>query len=102
MKISEADFWLMTPSTFFKMSEHHIDRQTRLFRDDWERTRYQTRFIVSMFAKKGSKAELRKIFKFPWDDEVLKGKKIKPKKFSKEEHEREVAEMLRESKKLKF
>lgn len=66
---------------------HHYNKgQESQFRQEWERTRWQTAAMLNVYAKKGKSIKPADLIKFPWEEEA---KKEPPKKLTKKEiHEK--------------
>lgn len=64
--MSRDDFERSTPLEFTKVYEIWADRETRLTRDAWERTRTLVAFILPVYR---SKKSAKQLLPFTWDHE---------------------------------
>lgn len=64
--MSRDDFERSTPSEFSRIYESWADRETRLTRDAWERTRTLVAFILPVYRSKKSAKQLLPLL---WDHE---------------------------------
>ena len=64
--MSRDDFERSTPSEFSRIYESWADRETRLTRDAWERTRTLVAFTLPVYR---SKKSAKQLLPFSWDHE---------------------------------
>lgn len=66
--MSEREFWETTPRAFFSKLDKHYESELWRQRQDWERMRLQTAFLINIQLPKGKKIKPTELMPFEWDE----------------------------------
>ena len=65
MKVEE--FYNMIPRQFYNKMDGFYDLQKSIDRGHWERTRWQTCYLLNIHMPKGKQIKLKDLVEFDWD-----------------------------------
>lgn len=66
---SPDQFWNATPREFWNALEGNYEQEQFRQRQQWERTRWQTVWLLNVHLTKNSQVEPKDLIEFPWESE---------------------------------
>ena len=81
MGMSVEDFYDMIPKHFFNKMDGFFELEQLRDRSDWERTRWQTCYLLNIQLSRGKQLKLKDLIQFAWEKKDTKEdyKKLKNK-----------------------
>jgi hypothetical protein len=73
--MTETEFWLSTPRTFFYRLEGFSELNNIKEQAEWERIRWAVAYLLQPHAKKNRRIKPKDLITFPWETSK---KKVKP------------------------
>ena len=79
--MSVEDFYDMIPKHFFNKMDGFFELEQLRDRSDWERTRWQTCYLLNIQLSRGKQLKLKDLIQFAWEKKDIKKdyKKLKNK-----------------------
>jgi len=72
MGMSVEDFYDMIPRHFFNKMDGFFELEQLRDRSDWERTRWQTCYLLNIHLPRGKQIKLKDLLQFEWDNKDAK------------------------------
>ena len=79
MGMSVEEFYNMIPKHFFIKMDGFYELQKLKDRSEWERTRWQTAYLINVQIPKGKHLQLKDLISFEWEKPKVDHKKLKKK-----------------------
>jgi len=76
--IRPNEFGYLTPYETSLIFNSWLDQQTTLQRNEWDRTRWQTTYLIHIHQKEIHRKDPQKMFPFPWDEKTKTGSNTIP------------------------
>ena len=70
--MSVADFYDMIPKHFFNKLDGFFELEQLRDRSDWERTRWQTCYLLNIQLPRGKQIKLKDLIQFEWESKDAK------------------------------
>tara|TARA_Y100001963_G_C6702316_1_gene410089 strand:- start:651 stop:932 length:282 start_codon:yes stop_codon:yes gene_type:complete len=67
MEMKVEEFYNMIPRQFYNKMDGFYDLQKAIDRGHWERTRWQTCYLLNIHMPKGKQIKLKDLVEFDWD-----------------------------------
>ncbi len=67
MEMKVEEFYNMIPRQFYNKMDGFYDLQKSIDRGHWERTRWQTCYLLNIHMPKGKQIKLKDLVEFDWD-----------------------------------
>ncbi len=72
MGMSVEDFYDMIPKHFFNKMDGFFELEQLRDRSDWERTRWQTCYLLNIQLSRGKQLKLKDLIQFAWEKKDTK------------------------------
>lgn len=72
MGMSVEEFYEMIPKHFFNKMDGFFELEQLRDRSDWERTRWQTCYLLNIHLPRGKQIKLKDLMQFEWENKDTK------------------------------